>query len=580
MKKLYTLSLVLFACVLSFGQTFYSENFGSTATVSPYPLATDFTGYQNTDPITYTGTADVRPTAVSSGYAGASGVNNMFFNAETEFLQIDGLDTSAYASADIQLTFGTNSTTSLVLQQSVNGTDWTDIVYANVGASWHLVTIGAGSIPSSSTLSLRWTATSTAQIRIDDVKLSSASSTCLLSLGTPTTLCDAFTVGTDTYTATIPFTGGGTATYGITASAGTIGGDNPSTNIIGNIVITGIPEGTPVTVGVTGGTCNLSADITAARCAAINSLPFNESFDYPEAQSLGLQQKWSNANTGDDVTVAGGNLSYPGLTPTGNSIVFGGGGFDTFATLTPTTAETLYYSYLITVNTLPTEVQADANGGYISGLGESITDLGATLWTKRVDDTNFNFGIEVRTGTGVNTTWTTGSYQTGETYFVVVGYMFVDGLANDMVDLWINPVVGAAQTAPLLFDAHTGTDFTSIDNFFFRQDSDGETPAGLQIDQLRVGTTWESVTDGSLSVGENNISGLKMYPNPVSNGTLYINTNANAEKTVVIFDVLGKQVVNTTTSTNAVNVSNLKGGVYIVKITEEGKTATRKLVIR
>ncbi|WP_353743406.1 T9SS type A sorting domain-containing protein [Flavobacterium sp. 38-13] len=29
-----------------------------------------------------------------------------------------------------------------------------------------------------------------------------------------------------------------------------------------------------------------------------------------------------------------------------------------------------------------------------------------------------------------------------------------------------------------------------------------------------------------------------------------------------------------------VNVSNLKDGVYIVKITEEGKTATRKLLIK
>jgi hypothetical protein len=44
--------------------------------------------------------------------------------------------------------------------------------------------------------------------------------------------------------------------------------------------------------------------------------------------------------------------------------------------------------------------------------------------------------------------------------------------------------------------------------------------------------------------------------------------------------VLGKQVVNTTISGSTVNVANLKNGVYIVKITENGKTATRKLVIR
>ena len=31
---------------------------------------------------------------------------------------------------------------------------------------------------------------------------------------------------------------------------------------------------------------------------------------------------------------------------------------------------------------------------------------------------------------------------------------------------------------------------------------------------------------------------------------------------------------------NAVNVSKLTSGVYIVKVTEDGKTATRKLVIK
>lgn len=88
-----------------------------------------------------------------------------------------------------------------------------------------------------------------------------------------------------------------------------------------------------------------------------------------------------------------------------------------------------------------------------------------------------------------------------------------------------------------------------------------------------------SVVDQTLSVKQNAIAGLQVYPNPVTNGTLYINTTANASKEVAIFDVLGKQVVKTTTE-KAVNVSNLNAGVYIVKVTEEGKTATRKLVIK
>jgi predicted extracellular nuclease len=84
----------------------------------------------------------------------------------------------------------------------------------------------------------------------------------------------------------------------------------------------------------------------------------------------------------------------------------------------------------------------------------------------------------------------------------------------------------------------------------------------------------------SLGVNQNSISGLNVYPNPVTNGTFNITTDANAEKNVVVYDVLGKQVLKVTTSNSAINVANLNAGVYIVKVTEEGKTATRKLVIR
>ena len=113
------------------------------------------------------------------------------------------------------------------------------------------------------------------------------------------------------------------------------------------------------------------------------------------------------------------------------------------------------------------------------------------------------------------------------------------------------------------------------------------TAVGTSLEYDEASSAWVNISDdtpgtfaqGALSVKQNAIQGLKVYPNPVTNGTFYINTNADSTKEVVVYDVLGKQVVKTTT-TNAVNVSNLKGGVYIVKITEEGKTATRKLVIK
>ncbi len=78
----------------------------------------------------------------------------------------------------------------------------------------------------------------------------------------------------------------------------------------------------------------------------------------------------------------------------------------------------------------------------------------------------------------------------------------------------------------------------------------------------------------------NAIDGLVMYPNPVSGNNLYFTSANNGEMNVQIFDILGKEVVKTNVINNQVNVSGLNAGVYIVKITEAGKTATRKLVVK
>lgn len=116
----------------------------------------------------------------------------------------------------------------------------------------------------------------------------------------------------------------------------------------------------------------------------------------------------------------------------------------------------------------------------------------------------------------------------------------------------------------------TGT-IPSTENLRIRF-SNPVTTVGFRLDDIKL-------TGTALGISKNAIEGLKVYPNPVTNGTLYIDTAADVSKEVVIYDVLGKQVVNTTTQ-NAVNVSKLNAGVYIVKVTEEGRTATRKLVIK
>ena len=76
------------------------------------------------------------------------------------------------------------------------------------------------------------------------------------------------------------------------------------------------------------------------------------------------------------------------------------------------------------------------------------------------------------------------------------------------------------------------------------------------------------------------IEGLSLYPNPVSNGKVYITSKNDLDKEIIIFDVLGKKVLQTVMSSKELNVSNLSSGVYIIKINEKEASATRKLIIR
>lgn len=79
---------------------------------------------------------------------------------------------------------------------------------------------------------------------------------------------------------------------------------------------------------------------------------------------------------------------------------------------------------------------------------------------------------------------------------------------------------------------------------------------------------------------ETSIEGLNIYPNPVSNGKIYITSKLSMEKEVVIFDILGKNILQTTITAKELNVSSLSPGVYFIKIKEGDATATRKLIIK
>ena len=77
----------------------------------------------------------------------------------------------------------------------------------------------------------------------------------------------------------------------------------------------------------------------------------------------------------------------------------------------------------------------------------------------------------------------------------------------------------------------------------------------------------------------NTIDTFALYPNPVSNGVITITTKDNLSKNIQIFDILGKQVFAKNTSKTTLNIASLKKGIYIIKVEEAGRFATRKLIV-
>ncbi|WP_281297611.1 T9SS type A sorting domain-containing protein [Flavobacterium limnophilum] len=104
--------------------------------------------------------------------------------------------------------------------------------------------------------------------------------------------------------------------------------------------------------------------------------------------------------------------------------------------------------------------------------------------------------------------------------------------------------------------------------------------ATLLVFFFTLGLSAQETKQQSKSQESASIEGLNLYPNPVSNGKVYITSKNDLDKDIIIFDVLGKKVLQTSISSKELGISNLSPGVYIIKINEGEATATRKLIVK
>lgn len=141
------------------------------------------------------------------------------------------------------------------------------------------------------------------------------------------------------------------------------------------------------------------------------------------------------------------------------------------------------------------------------------------------------------------------------------------------------------------YDITDGIDLTPMRTNFYDADYIGMIiPEGTQIGIAGIAAHYYNIgqffprnmadLDGStLSVKNFQKENLNIFPNPATD-KFYINVDSKTQ--VEVFSIIGKQVIRTQVTDNKTPIPllNLKSGVYMVQIIQNGNTITKKLIIK
>lgn len=374
-------------------------------------------------------------------------------------------------------------------------------------------------------------------------------SSCTLVLGATTVTCDTETSGQDGTTVTVDYTGGGTETYNlISLGGGVVSGDDPSTVAEGTIIVSAVSEATTITLEITSTNCFISVDITTPACeetpevatiAELRAQAEGEEFVLSAEAILTFQQSQRNQKWIEDATGA---------------------------------------------------IVIDDPAGVITtiyAIGDGITGIRGTLGS-------FSGLLQFSPSQDPGAASSTGNAIVPQV--VSITALNADGEAYESEYVAISGVTVTNTTGDTNWLMDTNYDITNTDGTFTLRTNFDEADyvvnpdavpttevniAGLigQFnDTYQITPRFAADIDIALSIEENTINGLSIYPNPAQD-VVTISTASNTEKEVSVFDITGKLVLRTMTI-NTINVQTLETGIYLMTINENNATATAKLIVR
>lgn len=245
----------------------------------------------------------------------------------------------------------------------------------------------------------------------------------------------------------------------------------------------------------------------------------NESFNFSGALNANGWTTHSGIIPGQFQTISSSSdcqssLYYSGLEPaTGNRTTFTAGNSEDVNKAITGITGIGYYSFLLKVsNTTGLSTAGEYFTGFGGTAGASVTVFAPRVFVKAgVTPNTFSLGIQNTTGgTPAPTPTYSNEYPVGTTVLVVIKLNATTSPIQ--ASLFVNPIAGAVEPTATVSSSSGTNAFANFASIFLRQSGTATSGTGnLQIDEIRVGSTWESVTPACQQI-------LSWYPDNDSDG--------------------------------------------------------------
>jgi len=311
--------------------------------------------------------------------------------------------------------------------------------------------------------------------------------------------------------------------------------------------------------------------------------------NYTTGQTLNGQGTWTNnsssAGTGactgaicTNATVLTPGFSYTNYGTSTKSLQLLADTDGCGSMFTSVTSGDMYVGFMLNISSAVTS----PNDFFRVNNGNSFI-TGFRVFIKTVSANTFSIGIS-KGAAGNAVVYTTNAYPFNQDCLIILKYSQLVGAADDVLNLYVNPVI--ANGVPATPDATTslGTDQSgTIDRLVFRQNATA-TPTG-RAGLVSVARSWTGLIFPNMSITQFDKEAFTINSKNAKNGLLTINSITNLENAFIsIYSLDGKLLENRTISLidseNSIAINPIQnGGVYIVSIKGNGVNFKQKIYV-